>query len=113
MANSSIVIQKKKRKNITPRKLFTLEEDQKLIELYGKYRDNWKLISKEMKNRSVRQCKDRYYHYLSPFIMKREWTIDEDILLLLSIQKYGKKWKTLEFLFPGRTEIDITSLIEE
>lgn len=89
------------------RKLFTLEEDQKLIELVEKYKDDWGKISSEMKNRSVRQCKERYLHYLSPNIIKRDWTPEEDMLLLFNIQKYGKAWKKLEILFPGRTEIDI------
>lgn len=91
----------------TPRKLFSHEEDKKLIELYEKYKDNWKEISKEMKNRSVRQCKERYYHYLSPNIKKNEWNQEEDILLIKLNQKFGNKWKYFEFFFPGRTEIDI------
>ena len=66
----------KKRK---PRKLFTHNEDTKLITLHEKYKDNWKKISDEMGNRSVRQCKERYNHYLSPNINKKEWTFEEDI----------------------------------
>ena len=89
------------------RKLFTFEEDTKLIFLVKKFKSNWKKIAFEMKNRSVRQCKERYFHYLSPDIRKDDWTSEEDILLLSSVEKHGKKWKTLELFFKGRTEIDI------
>ena len=86
---------------------FTPQEDEELLKLTRKYKENWKRISEEMGNRSVRQCKERYKHYLSPQIKHDEWTLDEDMLLLSSIEKHGKKWKVLEKFFKGRTEIDI------
>lgn len=89
------------------RKLFTFEEDSKLMILVEKYNNNWKKIASEMKDRSVRQCKERYFHYLSPDIKRDVWTNEEDLLLLSSVEKHGKKWKALEYIFDGRTEIDI------
>lgn len=89
------------------RKLFSFEEDSKLMILVEKYKDNWKKIASEMSDRSVRQCKERYFHYLSPDIKRDEWSHDEDLLLLSSVEKQGKRWKALESIFEGRTEIDI------
>lgn len=89
------------------RKCFTPDEDARLLLLINKYRYNWKKISKEMKNRSVRQCKERFHHYLSPNIKHDNWTQEEDILLLKTVDSFGKRWKIFELIFKGRTEISI------
>lgn len=89
------------------RKCFTPDEDARLLLLINKYRYNWKKISNEMKNRSVRQCKERFHHYLSPNIKHDNWTQEEDILLLKTVDSFGKRWKIFELIFKGRTEISI------
>lgn len=89
------------------RKLFSKEEDDKLILLHNRYDDDWKKIAKEMDGRSIRQCKERYCHYLNPDINLSDWTSNEDNLLNEKVQEIGKKWKILEYIFPGRTEISI------
>ena len=89
------------------RSMFTQQEDAKLISLVQRHQENWKKISKEMNNRSVRQCKERYNHYLSPTINHSEWTKQEDDLLLSKVDEHGKRWKLFEVFFDGRTEIDI------
>ena len=99
-------IEKKNRKNYSKR-LFTNEEDEKLKILIQQYGDDWKKISKEMKDRNIRQCKERYLHYLSPNIKRSEWSSKEDFSLIKLIDEHGKKWKIFEKHFPGRTEIDI------
>lgn len=93
--------------------LFTVAEDKILLSLVNKYgKNNWPLISNCMKqynfDRNVRQCKDRYFHYLNPTISNYiNWTAEEDDLLLKFVQKFGKKWKLSENLFLGRTEVSI------
>lgn len=89
------------------RKCFTPDEDARLLLLINKYRYNWKKISNDMKNRSVRQCKERFHHYLSPNIKHDNWTQEEDILLLKTVDSFGKRWKIFELIFKGRTEISI------
>ncbi|KAK8886886.1 hypothetical protein M9Y10_037919 [Tritrichomonas musculus] len=89
------------------REIFTINEDKKLIELYSIYQDDWKTISEFMPNRTIRQCKERYLHYLSPEISQSLWTEDEDELLIQKVNTIGKRWKILEQFFKGRTEISI------
>lgn len=89
------------------RNCFTHDEDRKLLFWIEKLNYNWKKIALEMKDRSVRQCKERYYHYLSPSIKKGKWSNEEDELLFSAIEKHGKRWKIIERMFDGRTEIDI------
>lgn len=107
--NKSSSIQKKQYQ----KSVFTIEEDNMLLSLVDKFGDNkWSLISSIMKqnnyDRNIRQCKDRYFHYLDPKINNNlNWTENDDELLLKFVQKYGKKWKLCENFFPGRTEVSI------
>lgn len=99
---------KKIQKNV-----FSVVEDKMLLSLVNKYGEkNWSIISNCMKqynyDRSIRQCKDRYFHYLDPKISNyTDWTAEEDQSLLNYVQKFGKKWKLSENFFPGRTEVSI------
>lgn len=68
---------------------------------------NWMKVSRLMGNRTARQCKERYLHYLSPKINKNKWTSEEDSKLLSEVSRIGKRWKILEKYFNDRTEIDI------
>lgn len=114
-------IEKSQKKKITRNK-FRPEEDNELIKLVSIYSDNnWKKISEEMSrknnlnskdnsnnnNRTPRQCKDRYLNYLSPNINNRDWTVEEDQLLLLKTTLSYTHWKEMKQLFPGRSEIAI------
>ena len=101
--NNKLINQDKK----SSKNIFTINEDKKLIELHSIYKDDWQKISESMPNRSLRQCKERYIHYLSPKIKSSPWTEKEDELLFQKVQELGKKWKVLEHHFPGRTEIGI------
>lgn len=107
------IIAENQSESILKRNPFTYEEDellQKLVESYGT--KDWKTISILMKkcnfNRNLRQCKDRYFHYLDPKIKQKiDWTEDEENLLLSKVAEMGNKWKAMESYFPGRTEISL------
>lgn len=94
------------------KKPFTFEEDEILLNLVNSLGDkkDWILISFYMKkynfNRTSRQCRDRYVHYLDPKIASTSpWTSEEDNLLIKTVEKHGKKWKLMENIFPGRSEV--------
>ena len=87
---------------------FTPEEDAKLISLVGEYGENdWQSISSLMDGRNVRQCRERWRHYLSPEISKAPWSNQEDQLLAEKYAEYGPKWKLISEFFPKRTYISI------
>lgn len=87
---------------------FTEIEDQNLCLLVLKYGpNNWKKVARELKNRTPRQCRDRYRHYLSPTINQSSWTNEEDQILREKIQELGFKWKLLEQFFNNRNEIQL------
>lgn len=97
------------RKNTEPpmhkRKYFSKEEDQKLIELVAKYGKDWVLIAEKMPERCIRQCRDRYEFYLDPNLNVEPFTLEEDKLLLHTIEISGKMWSQIANFFPGRTVI--------
>ncbi|OHS97384.1 Myb-like DNA-binding domain containing protein [Tritrichomonas foetus] len=87
---------------------FSPNEDEHLKMLVEKYgTDKWDLISKEMKNRSFRQCKDRWNNALCDNIKKGEWTKEEDELLLQKYSEFGSRWKYIEKFFPGRVSYSL------
>jgi hypothetical protein len=68
---------------------------------------DWSIIADQMEGRTPRQCKERWTHYLSPSITRESWLPNEDDLLLELVNEHGRKWKTFERSFPGRTDINI------
>ena len=87
---------------------FTEIEDRNLCLLVLKYGpNNWKKVASELKNRTPRQCRDRYRHYLSPTINQSPWTNEEDQILREKTREFGFKWKLLEQFFNNRNEIQL------
>ena len=91
----------------TVRVKFTEEEDRKLRELFEQYGEDWSAIASEMSGRCIRQCKERWYEYLNPSIIKRDWTPNEDSLLIQKVSEYGRKWIRIQPFFPGRTSTSL------
>jgi hypothetical protein len=87
---------------------FTEAEDQQLGVLVAQFGDtNWNEIAPHMPGRTVRQCRDRWNHYLAPDTNVTDWTPDEDMRLIERIRVVGRQWSKLTPLFPGRTGISI------
>ncbi|KAH0794772.1 Myb-like DNA-binding domain containing protein [Histomonas meleagridis] len=90
------------------RNKFNEIEDKLLVLLVSKYGvDNWQTIASKMGNRTSRQCRDRWNHYLSPNINVSEWTKEEDRILLDNYHLIGSRWGSLAMLFPGRTSVGV------
>lgn len=66
---------------------------------------NWQEISEYVGTRTAMQCKERYENkYMNPEKYK-EWTVEEDQLLLAACEQYDKQWsKIAAALFPERTD---------
>jgi hypothetical protein len=91
-----------------PRSQFTPEEDVLLGALVRDFgEEEWALIAKCIPHRNERQCKDRWFNYLSPAVQSQPWTPNEDLLLLDKIRTCGAKWVRLAAYFPGRTSIQL------
>lgn len=90
-----------------PRVPFSKDEDEKLKELVNQYGTNWNIVSEKMENRNQRQCKERWTHYLSPNVIMKPWTNDEDEFLKKKLLELGPKWVKLSSFFPNRTDIQL------
>lgn len=100
----------KKKKKICIKFYWNHDEDIKLLKLINIYNNNkidWNKISYLMKNRTVKQCRERYYNYLNPNVNSSKWTIEEDELLLKLYKNYNTKWKKYLNHFYNRTTINI------
>jgi hypothetical protein len=90
------------------REKFLPEEDMKLKQLVEKYGlSSWIAIAAELPGRNVRQCRERWKHYLSSDPTKSEWTVAESRLLFEKMQMIGPKWTHLTAFFPGKTDVQI------
>ncbi|OHT05553.1 hypothetical protein TRFO_26617 [Tritrichomonas foetus] len=85
---------------------FTAEEDEKLLRLQKQQYD-WNEISRQLGNRSARQCRERFQNYLDPELNTSNWTPDEDELLLQKESEMGKKWKKMMPYFQNRSNVNI------
>jgi hypothetical protein len=87
---------------------FTPDEDKNIIHLVSIYgTDKWKIIAGFIKNKTPRQCRERFRNYLSPNIQNLPWCAEEISHLLRLVQLHGTKWNILTSYFPGRSQTDI------
>jgi hypothetical protein len=90
------------------RNVFTSQEDQQLRELVSRHGEkSWSAVAHELPGRCCRQCRERWFNYLSPTITNGPWTREETALLFQKVAELGTSWKVMQVHFPGRTEINI------
>lgn len=89
---------------------FSKEQDIRLINLVNLIGEQWNLIARTFKNKSAKQCKNRWINYLSPNVNKEPWTEEEDELLKSLVQTHGQLWKKISSFFNGRSPGDIRYL---
>jgi hypothetical protein len=71
---------------------------------------NWTIIANEMsknygfKNRSGKQCRERWHNHLDSDINKELWTEKEENILFMKHIEYGNKWSDIAKFLPGRTD---------
>lgn len=95
-------------KKIKKHNKFSLEEDRrlsKLVHMYGE--NNWEIIADMMRGRSIRQCRERWQHYLSPNVINVPWTEKEDQLLEKKFNELGSSWTQIARFFPNRNYIQV------
>jgi hypothetical protein len=97
----SQIKQERKRKAV-----FTKEEDQIILDFVDKFGSTrWERIENFISTRTSRQCRERFKNFLSPNIVHKEWTSDEDLLLESLVSQNGRKWSNFVQFFPGRTDV--------
>jgi hypothetical protein len=90
------------------RYVFTSKEDQILhrcVERLGT--NDWELIALQLPGRSARQCRERWFTYLSPDVNRTPWSAAEDALLFDLMQTHGPRWGAMVPFFCKRTQNNI------
>lgn len=77
----------------------------KLVNELGLHR--WKEISAHLENRTPRQCRERWTHYLSPDVATSPWTAEDDRILEEKYREFGGKWTKIKEFLPNKTAINI------
>ena len=98
---------KGKKRTIVKRK-FTDKEDKlllKLVEQFGL--KDWKKISNKMKDRTPRQCRERWKYYLSGETNNGNWTKHEDEMLLEKYELYGPHWAKISVFFEDKNDVNL------
>lgn len=57
-----------------------------------------------IKNRSGKQCRERWCNNLDPNCRKREWTEEEDAIIFNYQQKIGNNWSKISQFLVGRSD---------
>ena len=98
-------------KIIKRRSPWNKNEDQAIIELVAKHgTGNWTIIANEMasnynfKNRSGKQCRERWHNHLDPNVNKDYWSEKEENILFNKHMEFGNKWSDIAKFLPGRTD---------
>jgi hypothetical protein len=84
---------------------WTKEEDQLLIAHRTIDFKNWGKLAKNIKGRTAKQCRERWYYNLNPEIVAdKTWSKEEDKKILDMYQTVGSSWSQIGRALDGRTE---------
>jgi hypothetical protein len=90
--------------------MFKPEEDEQLRELITKYGEHsWDEITNHMPNRTTRQCRERWKHYLSGAKLNEPWTAEEDRALFEKVEEWGTKWTRIAAFLGDHTDLEAKS----
>lgn len=88
---------------LTMKRVWTEEEDVKLLALYAEHGPNkWKSFVVHFMGRSHQAIRERYTRHLDPSLKKGGWTAEEDKVILALGS--SSKWTTISKQLPGRSD---------
>ena len=100
MKSQDISIVHKKYHHTQPRHPFTKVEDELLFSLCKDQNEiKWKVVASHFKDRTPRQCRERYNHYVRPDVTNSKWTKEEELLLKELVEQHGTKWSVIATFF--------------
>ena len=84
---------------------WSAKEDMLLTKLVTeKGAKGWTKIAANFEGRIGKQCRERWLHHLCSDVVKKKWTLKEDLIIMKNFLKYGSRWSLIAKLVPGRTD---------
>lgn len=65
----------------------------------------WNKIADRIPNRTGIQCQARWTEALDPYVRKGKWGVEEDALLRMGVNDFGRCWIRIAETIPGRTQV--------
>ena len=87
----------------TLRKRFTPSEDMLLKAIAMRGMMSWDEVAKYLPGRTGRQCRDRYNNYLSKTVIPKNWTEEEDQIIIEKYRQYGPRWTVISNFLNARS----------
>jgi len=86
---------------------WTKSEDEALIKAFKKHGASWQKVAGEITGRNEDQCSKRYTEVLNSDTKERlkPWSLDEDLILIDQVKKFGTKWRKISNFLPGRPSL--------
>eukprot|EP01138_Halocafeteria_seosinensis_P014544 gb/GECG01014847.1/.p1 GENE.gb/GECG01014847.1/~~gb/GECG01014847.1/.p1 ORF type:complete len:469 (+),score=52.09 gb/GECG01014847.1/:1-1407(+) len=97
---SAVDVKKSKQK-------WNAEEDEQLRQLVASVGDgtpDWVRISQYFRNRTPKQCRERWANHVSPRVEKGPWSLAEELVLFQVQALQGNRWKEIAQYLHGRSE---------
>lgn len=83
---------------------FTSEEDKIILDCVASQPINWTSVASQVPGRTAKQCRERYQNSLDPSLKQKEWTADEDAILLEAHSRWENSWGQIVRALPGRSQ---------
>lgn len=92
----------------TKKHKWSSEDDQFLRQAILKFGvDNWKSVALIVPGRTGKQCRERWLSHMCPNLVRSEWSLQEDIILIQKQKDVGNKWSLIANFLPGRSTTSI------
>lgn len=81
------------------------EEDELLTKLVtSNGAKDWTKIAQSLPGRIGKQCRERWHHHLNPHVVKKKWTLTEDLIIVKLFMKFNSRWSEMARYISGRTD---------